>query len=295
MPSQLSVLWATDGSESSLASVAFLNQWVMPKATTVRVLCVAPVPLLSGARPDPAYYRRWSAQAKQSALEEALAVAQDAASRLRTSASIDATSRFGHPIQEILREARQSGAGLVVVGAKGRSNLQQFLLGSVAQGVLEYCDRPVVVVRDGRDVVRNILVAADGSNESLKAARFVQEFAGKAEDLTLVRVVQPVVTSAGRFTTRWSNEARRINEALATQARLQLSDLARTLASPGRRVVSEVELGAPARQILSAAKIHGADLIVLGSGRPSRARKYLIGSTAEAVARRADCSVLVVR
>lgn len=56
----------------------------------------------------------------------------------------------------------------------------------------------------------------------------------------------------------------------------------------------EVMSGHPANSILSAAKTHGADLIIIASHRPNLS-DYFLGSTAARVVRHAQCPVLVDR
>jgi universal stress protein A len=56
--------------------------------------------------------------------------------------------RSGHPVEEILNEAKASGVDLIVVGSHGRSALGATLLGSVAFGIIHRDTAfPVLVVR----------------------------------------------------------------------------------------------------------------------------------------------------
>ena len=57
-------------------------------------------------------------------------------------------STGGSPAGAILAQAREVGAGLIVVGSHGRSNLGGLLLGSVAHKVIQLSSCPVLVVRD---------------------------------------------------------------------------------------------------------------------------------------------------
>lgn len=56
----------------------------------------------------------------------------------------------------------------------------------------------------------------------------------------------------------------------------------------------EIRSGAAAREILTAAQEHGADLIIVASHTPDISN-YFIGATADRVVRHAKCSVLVDR
>ncbi len=66
------------------------------------------------------------------------------------------------------------------------------------------------------------------------------------------------------------------------------------IAYPAERVSSIVRFGAVYPEVLAEAEEWGADLIVVGSHRPTMAT-YLLGSNAKTIVRHARCSVLVVR
>ena len=77
-------------------------------------------------------------------------------------------------------------------------------------------------------------------------------------------------------------------------AETELKALADGLALPRDRVSVAVRLGSIYGEVLDEAKQCQADLIVVGSHRPSMAT-YLLGSNAKTIVRHAVCSVLVVR
>jgi nucleotide-binding universal stress UspA family protein len=54
----------------------------------------------------------------------------------------------GDPAAEIVRFARERGADLLVVGKHGRTRLERFVLGSVAEKVVRQAPCPVLVVRE---------------------------------------------------------------------------------------------------------------------------------------------------
>ena len=49
--------------------------------------------------------------------------------------------------QEILQFAQDENVDLIVLGGKGKSELGRYLLGSVANKVVQYAAKPVMVVR----------------------------------------------------------------------------------------------------------------------------------------------------
>jgi nucleotide-binding universal stress UspA family protein len=56
--------------------------------------------------------------------------------------------KMGHPVEEIVKEAKKSKADLVVMGSQGRSALSATVLGSVSYGVIHNNTRiPVLIVR----------------------------------------------------------------------------------------------------------------------------------------------------
>jgi nucleotide-binding universal stress UspA family protein len=55
--------------------------------------------------------------------------------------------RAGNPAQEIIRAASDSNADLIVMATHGRTGLEHFLLGSVAERVVRESPRPVLTVR----------------------------------------------------------------------------------------------------------------------------------------------------
>jgi nucleotide-binding universal stress UspA family protein len=54
---------------------------------------------------------------------------------------------FGHAASEIVAEAKDRGADVIVMGSQGRGDLAGLILGSTAHKVIHLADRQVMVVR----------------------------------------------------------------------------------------------------------------------------------------------------
>ncbi len=78
------------------------------------------------------------------------------------------------------------------------------------------------------------------------------------------------------------------------EAEAGLLTIATGMALPRDRVSIAVRMGSVYGEVLEEAKEFAADLIVVGSHRPTMAT-YLIGSNAGTIVRHATCAVLVIR
>lgn len=133
-----------------------------------------------------------------------------------------------------------------------------------------------------------ILVAYDGSEQSEFALEMaLQSFPD--EQLCLSHVVEPVTehTEASSYSaTRYQQELER--------AESMLQELIDELPEE-RDATMEVRYGRPVHELLSVAADTDVDHIVIGSHGRDGAKRLLLGSVAETVARRASVPVTVVR
>ena len=133
---------------------------------------------------------------------------------------------------------------------------------------------------------RTILVPVDiddidVARPAIDKAAKLAEASGAA--LRLVNVVMTILASYMDFIPEtYDEEARARSEA-------KLKEIAAKLPIPKERVSWASRSGGVYPEILAEAERWGADLIVLGSHRPSMAT-YFLGSNAKTVARHARCS-----
>ena len=63
--------------------------------------------------------------------------------------------RVGKPDEEIVALGEELGAGLIVVGSRGREGIRRALMGSVSDSVVRHAHCPVLVVRKETTVQHN--------------------------------------------------------------------------------------------------------------------------------------------
>jgi nucleotide-binding universal stress UspA family protein len=191
------------------------------------------------------------------------------------------TVRLGEePFREIVNEARERQADLIVLRRRGRRGfLTNVLLGEMVHTVTGHAPCDVLIVpRAAQLWSRAIVVATDGSPHSTRATTVAGAVAVHAGlPLIVISVVEP----------------HHGDEATATGHMEQALAVVR---GAGAQATGRVASGGkPAEVILSVAQEAGADLIVIGRRGINRLERILVGSTSERVASHANSAVLIVQ
>ena len=85
---------------------------------------------------------------RRQALEQMLKKISFPAERLRS------VFKVGHPVEELLRIAVKENVNLIVMGIKGRSDLEHVLVGSVAEKVFRRSPIPILSYRETKNAER---------------------------------------------------------------------------------------------------------------------------------------------
>ncbi len=141
---------------------------------------------------------------------------------------------------------------------------------------------------------RKILVATDGSEASLKAARLAVAIAARngAELLVAHIVDDEVVKELARALRKAEEDARSAMSDSAQKYVAEIEKLARQSSVASRAVV---EHGAPHEALLKLADKEKADLLVMGKTGRRGLRRALAGSVTRRVIDLAEIPVLVVK
>lgn len=145
----------------------------------------------------------------------------------------------------------------------------------------------------------HVIVATDGSKQSLTAARFATTVldATKVTDVSVLAVVRPLAAVSFSNELGPSSAARAAGQVASFRAEAQAATeaVAQVFADWGPKVHQRLRSGSPANEIIKAATQLGAGLIVVASGSRGISDTVLLGSTAQRVQQYAPCPVLVVR
>ncbi len=168
------------------------------------------------------------------------------------------------------RLALSRAVDLLVIGPRGPGLLKSLRLGSTADWLLLRPPAPLAIIRHGR-TVRTVLLCTDGSVHADRAADVLCGLPWVSGlDITVMAVTDGLADS----------------HAAADAA-------ADKLRAAGATASVEIAAGEPTDVILQRAAQQAADLVVLGTKGLTGLPRLRLGSTAAAVARAADCSVLV--
>ncbi len=145
----------------------------------------------------------------------------------------------------------------------------------------------------------HVVVATDGSPQSLAAAHHLTSFADPAKitGISVVAVIRPLASVA--FADEISeDEQHEIGEGAGSfreAAQRAVDAVAAAFDGWGPEIGKQIRSGSPAAEIIKAATEHDSGLVVVAAGGRGLSDVILVGSTAQRVQHYAPCPVLVVR
>ena len=178
------------------------------------------------------------------------------------------------PADGIRQLAALKNANLIVMGTHGRSGLNRWMLGSVAERVLRESPVPVLTVRSApRETIRQVLCPVHDSEPSRRALRLATAISACFDaNLTVLHVHEASGTGPVSDLCSWIPAEER-----------------------SRCVIRElVRHGNPAEEIVKLATEEPYDLIVLGVARRRFFEGMILGTTTLRTVRHAPCPALTV-
>lgn len=297
------ILCPTDCSDSSrpaLRRALSLARWFGARITALHVMPALPLPrpgmtwarYVSSTADDIETARRDTAKAFERFMEPFLAMGFPIDTKIIAGDS-------DTPWREISAQAETLPADFIVMGTHGRTGLDHFLMGSVAEKVLRHAPCPVIIVggadlsEEATPLFRRIVCATDLTPGSMATVEMALSLAQEnLARLILLHVVEDVRGSRSLDVYRPVPEKAAFQRALADRAKERLFDLG-AAAHSFADVTQRVEAGTAWEEVVRVAGEEDADLIVVGVHETGALGRLFLGSTTHQVVRHASCPVLV--
>ena len=213
--------------------------------------------------------------------------------------------KHGHAAEIIVETAADGKDTLIAMATHGRSGVNRFLLGSVAEKVLRATSNPLLLVRaaeaartDGEAALKSVIVPLDGSELAESILPVVEEAAKKLQlEVILFRayaVPYGAYTAGEGFYDPVNLEAflARLREETSDYLEGKTAELKRQGVAAVSYVARE---GLSADEIIKFARATPDNLIAMCSHGYSGVKRWVLGSVTETVVRHSRNPVLVVR
>ena len=296
----MKALIAIDGSTESAFGVELAASLAWPSGAELQVLTVLPSeteriggPWLAGVAYVPSDVTRDGLRTDGAALLER------AAAPLRE-LGLDVTTRLieGRAASVIVDTARDIGADLVVLGARGHGAIEEAFLGSVSAEVVDQAPCAVLVARG--PIAERILIGTDGSDVAMSAAQFVGGCGlFRHSHVRVVHAVDVNPTWWLGYVPSDGTYALDSYASIAAEGHRRGGDvtaaMAARLRADGLSASTVTVEGHAAAAIIHEARSWRADLVVVGTRGNGLLKRLLLGSTARSVMHHAGASVLITR
>jgi len=303
----MKILLSVDGSPYSDAAIELVARLPWDAGTEVTILrvteCYAPFDP-EGEAVEPEEREALAQLERELAREAEQGLAHSAERLIAAGLSVRTEIRRGEPVGEILDLAQGFGCGLIVLGARGEGQRDRFPLGGVCRGVLRNAPCSVLVARptggnEGNggqsDPPRLRIVATLEPTEVPSAnLRLLAAFPPSADVEITVLAVMTVVTTLyqrdvlERLSQTWQAHRSRTEARLAKAA----DSLRRVTPHVATRLLDGSTHASD--EILTAAEVLGAELLMVDRSRKGRFKAWLEGNVASEVTEHALCSVWIV-
>jgi len=289
----MKLLLPTDGSEYSEAAAQFLTRLnVSPNDAITLLHVISDDPFQDN---DDYYYAKIK-EVKQGIAPKIL---ESAVNILKSvPATMNTLVMNGSPDKCIIEAATASDADLIVMGHKRLKGIKSRIIGSVAKSVSISSPKPVLVIKpsqSGPSGTMKILFATDGSDHARKAGETLtmMPFHDTAE-ITILNVITPAFHDIpDKYMTGIEGSVKEDLKKYRTEdSQAIIAQTAEYLRKRFSHIDEITKKGEPSDEILHAANVLNADMIVVGS-KGMGGFRGIIGSLSRYILSVAECSVLI--
>lgn len=288
-----------DGSDLAERALPWAAALARATGNSVTLIQVIPWPL-------PGQYGPWGLYVSDDLAERIRAetgnAARDYLERLRQQLASDGVEahtavELGSVVETILDAADEHGASAIAIGTHGHGGLTRFMIGSVAQQLVQQALIPVLVVRSKASAearLGRVLVGLDGSSLSESALELACGMAPQGSTLILARIIEPIEIAISSGAEAGVIVDSRSTQQSVAEAEAYLARQSEALSHAGIASEQVVLVGRASSELRNLARERHADLVVMSTHGRTGLDRLMLGSVADDLVRHAEQPVFMV-
>lgn len=285
------VVLAVDGSDQSFEAVRAVG--CLAKAEQLIILHAVDLPQLTYPALGPQVATDLSMTVEQAMKEEGERYLDRAASLLPPHhGPVVKRLEIGDPAAMILNVAEETGAHLIVLGARGLGQVRELVMGSVSHRVSSHATCPTFIVKAPLRQVRHALLPVESQEDADVAVGFLAT--KPFHDMPRVTVIHvipysdPVWPVGALIPESFRKEMLGHAEELTNHVAGRLSEL-------GYEATGTAVMGAPSVRLVDELSENSYDLLLMRSKNRTPVSRFFMGSVSHAVMHHTTCSILLLR
>ena len=273
-----------------------LSESILPYARSIAGALKVSVELLLAIDPGTA-----SGAPKHEPKKAGLDYLNNVATSFQKTLTVDCSVEAGNPVEVIVHRASSHTDILITMSTQGRSGIQRWMIGSVANKVLHATTSPLLIVRGATDgkttsdlTFKKVLVPLDGSPLSERVLPHVVDLA-KMLTMEVVLVRAPAAPTAAFVAQERDTGFQQIAKNIIAETETYLEAKVKQLQTEGLKVSYLLLEGEAAGEIIDLARKTPNNLIAMCTHGWSGIGRWVLGNVTERVVHHSGDPVLIIR
>ena len=198
----------------------------------------------------------------------------------------------GQPADVILKVAQETGADLIVLGARGLGKIREQIFGSVSHRVMTHASCSTLIIKKPLRTIQQLCIPIESQEDADAILAFMkkQPFREPCR-VTILHVIpfsEPVWPMGAMIPQDFRKEMLAYAEKFTNMLCGELQKL-------GHQTHGMALVGAPSSTIIEEIEKMSPDVLLMRTHSRSGVSRFFLGSVSHAVVHHADCSVILVR
>jgi nucleotide-binding universal stress UspA family protein len=198
----------------------------------------------------------------------------------------------GAPAEVILTIAKEHGADLIVLGARGIGRIREQVFGSVSHRVMTHAPCSTLIIKKPLRKIQQMLIPVESQEDGEAVVKFLKKKPFRepatATVLHVIPFSEPVWPVGAMVSPEFRKEMIAYGEKFTNGISAELKHM-------GYQAKGLVIVGAPSQTILEEATKNSADVILMRTHSRSGVSRFLLGSVSHSVVHHTESTILLVR